>query len=200
MTRRGGSVYVACQLSCHWMSEVSSSIWSHYHVKRRGWCLKEGDRMGEERSRKAICILQAYSFSHTHTHSLLQPLLPQAGQFTVRLFNFAEIGLWQLCHADEKVLRRVAACQISSISAPILLSHLLLHLLLLFWPHLLVCLLSSFSDVKPFSSNIHSSPSLSNWYVCVCVCQGQGGALIDVGKRTKVITGSCFLFHLHWLL
>ena len=105
-TRRcGGGVYVAWQWSCHRMSEVSSSIWSHYHVKRRGWCLREGNRLGEEKSRKAICILQAHSFSHTHTPLSFCPPPPpqQAGQFTVRLFNFPEIGLRQLCHADEKV-------------------------------------------------------------------------------------------------
>lgn len=45
-----------------------------------------------------ICILQVYSSSPTP----LEPLLPWPGPFTVRLFNFPEIGLWQLCHADER--------------------------------------------------------------------------------------------------
>lgn len=37
--------------SCQRVSEVSSSIWSHYHVKGRGRCLEEASRQGEESSR-----------------------------------------------------------------------------------------------------------------------------------------------------
>lgn len=167
---------------------MSSSIWSHYHVKRRGWHLLEGNRLGEERHWKPICI-RLFIFSLTHTHTLLAPPAPppKAGQFTVRPFNFPEIGLWQLCHADEKVPRRVAACHISSISAHTLLNFCCLHL-------------PSFRFTSSgmshfFSSNECRHVSLLNLLLC------KGRLIGDWHRKsTKVISGSCFLFYLHRLL
>lgn len=46
-------------------------------------------------------------FIYRHVRALQSPPLPpRAGQFTVRPFNFTEIGLWQLCHADEEVFEK----------------------------------------------------------------------------------------------
>lgn len=94
--------------------------------KGEGGAWRWGTSWRRRRVETYLHTTSVFIFKHTHTPCSCSPS-SQAGQFTVRLFNFPEIGLWQLCHADEKVLRRVAACHISSISTPLPLN-LLLHL------------------------------------------------------------------------
>lgn len=46
-------------------------------------------------------------FIYRHVRALQSPPPPLcAGEFTVRPFNFTEIGPWQLCHADEEVFEK----------------------------------------------------------------------------------------------
>ena len=65
--------------------------------------LEGGEQIGGgEKQKGHLHTTSSFIFTHTHS-SLLLPPPQQAGQFTVRLFNFPEIGLRQLCHADETV-------------------------------------------------------------------------------------------------
>lgn len=158
---QGGAVWVMGRgiwrkCLCRLPGELSLNEWSVFINLELLPCQKErpGNKQGEGWSTKPICIRQAYSF-----HSALGPL-PQPATFTVRPFNFPEIGLGRLCHADEEVLHRVAACHISSISA----LHLPYPVFLLFFLGL-------------FLLNKHLTPYLSRW------CWQR--ALIDAGKGQK---------------
>lgn len=182
--------------SCRLLVELSSSEWSVFINLEPLSCQKErvalagGEQIGGGETLKAhLHTISLFIFSLAHTHTLLAPPAPppKAGQFTVRPFNFPEIGLWQLCHADEKVLRRVAACHISSISAHTVLNFCCLHL-------------SSFRFTSSgmshfFSSNECRHVSLLNLLLC------KGRLIGDWHRKsTKVISGSCFLSYLHRLL
>lgn len=100
----GGRVYVARQ----W--KLSASEWSVFINLEPLPCQRErtvpggGEPAGGGVKQNTICIPQAHLLTRSplHSHSPPAPPLRLADQLPVRLFNFAEIGPWQLCHADEK--------------------------------------------------------------------------------------------------
>lgn len=141
------------------MSEVSSSIWIYYHVNKREW----RGRRREEYDKRSHCHARGWWRARRHPRPPPQP----AGRFTVRLFNFPEMGLWQLCHTDDKsggpVVSHRARLVFGSSPSPYLHLH-------------------APSGVKHFLQ-INGSPSLLKW--CAEKCEGGLGSLGLMAEKDK---------------
>lgn len=137
---------------CHLPVELSLNEWSVFINLEPLPCQKErlvlegGKQTGGGEKQKAHLNTTSLFIFHTHTPCSSSPS-PQAGQFTVRLFNFPEIGLWQLCHDDEKSGSLSHLIYLSSAEPPppppVFTSS---------------CLYSSFRDIKPFPQISAAAP------------------------------------------
>ena len=148
--------------------------------------LERGEQVeGGVKQKAYLHTLGLFVFTHAHS-PLLQPLPPQVGQFTVRLFNFPEIGMWQLCHADEEsgslshlICLRSGTAPPSSSSSALFTSS---------------CCFTPPPKSQTLSLNEYTSHSLLN-----CSVQERGGWLTPEEDKTNNWE-LFFLFNLHRLL
>lgn len=99
MRRRGGGIYVPC--GYEWSVFITLGPLS---CQKARMVLEGGEQVEGGAAESQSAFLRFIHFlAHTHIHNP-HSLCPssRAAQFTVRPFNFPEIGMWQLCHADEK--------------------------------------------------------------------------------------------------
>lgn len=91
---------------CDSPAELSPNEWSVFINLEPLSCQKER-RVLERRGGPGEHLHTTSLFIYRHVRVLQSPPPPPcAGEFTVRPFNFAEIGPWQLCHADEEVFEK----------------------------------------------------------------------------------------------